>query len=109
MFNHPVLTTLLVEAMWLPVGKLYKLTHSLGVDFDKIIGFTVAILRWALDNLKKGPETPFETAGYGSVYNQALECISEIQGGDDDVKLSCLNNLINDICAMGQAYADQYT
>jgi hypothetical protein len=107
-FNHPALTTLLVEAMWLPVGKLHRLIHSLGVDFDKLIAFSVAILHWVLDNMKKGSETPFEMAEYGPVYDQALERILEIRGGGDNTKLSCLNNVIHNVCAMGQAYGDQY-
>ena len=108
-FNHPALTTLLIEAMWPPVGKLHRLIHSPDVDFDKLIAFSVAILRWALNNLKKGPETLFEMAEYAPVYDQALECILEIRGGGDDIKVSCLNNVIHNVCAMGQAYADQYT
>jgi hypothetical protein len=107
-FNHPALTTLLVEAMWPPVGKLHRLIHFPGVDFNKLIAFSVAILHWALNNMKKGPKTPFEMAEYGPVYDQALEHILEIREGGDNTKLSCLNNVIHDVCAMGQAYADQY-
>lgn len=106
MFHHTALSRVLIDAIWPPRGKLYKLIDSPGVDFDKLISYTTAMLRWALDNHRKGSETSFEVSEYKPIYNQALKRIVELREAGNGADL---DNMIREIRAMGQAHADQYS
>ncbi|KAH7910042.1 hypothetical protein BJ138DRAFT_1194394 [Hygrophoropsis aurantiaca] len=108
-FSHPALATIIVEAVWPPTGKLYRSFPSQGADLDKLIAFSVTIARWALDSLKAGRQKDFSTAEYRPIFNLACQRIDNIRDGHyGPTQLLCLDNLVEDLIAMGTAYHNHY-
>lgn len=108
-FHYPVLTMIVVEAIW--VIRLTYHSHILreeeDVQLEKIIAFSCAILHWALDSLRRGPELDFESSKYSPVYQSALDRLTLLrQGPPTDQVL--MNSLLSDIWVRGEELLTKY-
>lgn len=62
-------------------------------ELDHLIAFTVTMIHWALNNMKGGPQTDFETAVYGRHYRDDVHHMEDIRKRNYGTELQCLNHL----------------
>ncbi|KAL4072857.1 hypothetical protein V8B97DRAFT_1916792 [Scleroderma yunnanense] len=92
-FNHCTVTTIIQEVIWSSRTKLWKALPPKTQEIDHLIVFTVTMICWALDNMKGGQQTDFDTAVYGCSYKEALNWIEGIRREQNDIELICINHL----------------
>ncbi|KAI6142882.1 hypothetical protein BKA82DRAFT_4018076 [Pisolithus tinctorius] len=81
-FNCCAVSTIIHEAIFSPCRKLSSVIPPDTENLDRLIAFTVTIIRWGLTNLVRGREAEFEADTYEPHYNNALRRIQVLRSED---------------------------
>ena len=108
LFDHPALTSLITDALWLHHGKLYKAFLTTETpNIDPLIAYSSVILCWAIENLRCGKETDFVNERYANDYQHALDQIEEERWGPDTVHIA-ITYIVEDILTRGKEMQDHH-
>ncbi|KAI6142877.1 hypothetical protein BKA82DRAFT_4516345 [Pisolithus tinctorius] len=108
-FNCCAVSTIIHEAVFSPCRKLSSVIPPDTENLDRLIAFTVTIIRWGLTNLVRGREAEFEADTYEPHYNNALRRIQVLRSEGPITTLNRFSESTASILACGRELVEHYS